>query len=637
VQLPTSWPAVPVAERLQPWLAEQLATGTTAALPVMVSGETTAAAVAAVEAAGLTRLQTWDKVGIVVAQGTPDQLRAVVGQPGVRYVEGDQPLAYTLDTAHEATRSDQALATYSAPDGSRLDGKGVTVAVIDSGIDGTHPFFTRDGESKVVQNRKNACGATFFPALNEACFQQAPTNDTDNPSAGGHGTHVAGIVAGYETTTSTPSQVPLRGAAPEATLVGLSVGAAIGLLDSNAAMNWVVEHQQNPCRSAAAQTASEVDAECPPIRATNHSYGPLSEDEQGTTFAENSATVTIQRTLISQGVTPVWAAGNSGGDGSVARTNPPAMDPTPGVLMVASYDDGQNGNRDNQLSGFSSRGKDGAPGSYPDISAPGDLITSSCRPSLAVCQGAPSYDTGDYQTISGTSMATPYVAGVVAQLVQADPAIAPGEVEELIEDNAHKFEAGAAYEADPLNADDTTSFDKGHGLVDVAATLADQQGLPAPAAPAPRCGDTTPQAVDAEGDATQVVLVDTPGPSQPDLDLREAFLRWDATAQELTFHIRVTDLGGAEGDEYFRFYITRESDVEVFAIANRDATGEVFSLRQQASGATTSLTGAFDEQADEVRIVLPAAKYGEVVPGASLAEGDTIGVGQVLGQRDTVR
>jgi len=52
-QLPTSWPAVPVAERLQPWLARQLATGAADPLRVMVSGETTAAATAAARGAGL--------------------------------------------------------------------------------------------------------------------------------------------------------------------------------------------------------------------------------------------------------------------------------------------------------------------------------------------------------------------------------------------------------------------------------------------------------------------------------------------------------------------------------------------------------------------------------------------------------
>jgi serine protease AprX len=66
-------------------------------------------------------------------------------------------------------------------------------------------------------------------------------------------------------------------------------------------------------------------------------------------------------------------------------------------------------------------------------------------------------------------MAAPYVAGVVAQLFQADPTLTPAEVESILESSAHPFTAGGAYESDPAGG--TTSFDKGHGLVDVFAAL----------------------------------------------------------------------------------------------------------------------------------------------------------------------
>jgi serine protease AprX len=165
-------------------------------------------------------------------------------------------------------------------------------------------------------------------------------------------------------------------------------------------MTWVVDHQRNPCKSAAAQ-AEPVDPECPPIRVTNHSYGPLSEDEAGSSFDGNSATVRIQRALVTQGVTPVWAGGNDGGDGRVARTNPPGMDPTPGVLMVASYNDGNVGNRDNALSGFSSRGKNGDPTTYPDLSAPGDRITSAAVSRWPSAQASPPTTPGTTRRSAG--------------------------------------------------------------------------------------------------------------------------------------------------------------------------------------------------------------------------------------------
>jgi subtilisin family serine protease len=471
--LPTSDQAAPdTAAQFHPWLEQHLTeVAPDAPLRVMVRGTSVDAADAATRAAGLTVQQRWELVDVVVGVGTPAQVRALRDQGGVVYVEGDQPLSFDLQTAHEATRSNEALATYADAAGARVDGAGVSIAVIDSGVDATHPFFQQDGASKVVVNRKNVCGIVLVPSLDEQCFQSAP--DTDTVSAGGHGTHVAGIAAGSEITTTLPAGRQLRGSAPGAKLVSLSVGAGLSLLDAAAAQNWVLEHQQNPCRSAAEQTVDEVDADCPPIRVTNHSYGPAANSQKGNSFNEETAAVRIQRALVDKGVVAVWAAGNSGGDGSLAFTNPTGMDPTPGILMVASYNDAGVGSRDNVLSTFSSRGKIGEAGSYPDVSAPGDKITSSCRAYLAVCStGRDPIDGGDYNTISGTSMAAPYIAGVVAQLVQADPSITPAAVEDALEDSAHKFTAGGAYESDPTNADGTTSFDKGHGLVDVVEALA---------------------------------------------------------------------------------------------------------------------------------------------------------------------
>ena len=634
--LPTSWPEVAVPDRLQPWLAEELRKGGTEPLRVMVSGVTIDAATAAAEATGMVVQQTWRSSGIVVAVGTPQQVRAVVAQPGVRAVEGDQPLAYQLETAHQATRSDVAQA-YTTPDGSPIGGAGVSVAIIDSGVDGRHPFFQRDGESTLVANLKNVC--TIFTAPTDLCYQQDPTNDTDTTAAGGHGTHVAGITGGVETTLSSGER--LRGSAPDVSLVGLSVGAGLSIINANSAMQWVLDHHRRPCAPADQQDGPS-DLECPPIKVTNHSYGPASVPEGGHTFNENSPTVTIQRGLVAAGVTVVWAAGNSDGDGSIATTNPPAMDPTPGVLMVASYNDAGTGTRDNQLSTFSSRGKKGDPQTYPDLSAPGDGITSACRPYLAICStgfdfrnGPGPADIGTFNTISGTSMATPYVAGVAAQLAQAQPGITPGAIETLLEDNAHQF--GDGYEDDPLSST-ATSFDKGHGLVDVAATLSTLLGLPAPGEPAPASTTSSFQVVDPEGDATQVVLVDTPLPTQPSLDVQKGFLSYDEAGQTLTASIAVTDLSagppaGSVG-EFFRFYVTKDGDPEVFLTANRNAAGERFSLRQQG-GKTVPVTGVFDEASSTVQVTFPLAEYGTVLEGRTLGAGDTLTVGQVLGQRDT--
>ncbi len=466
-------------ERLAPWLQGQLRTAPVSVpLRVMVSGERKGDASRALARTGLRLQQSWDLVGIAVGVGLPAQVRRLAAQPGVRYVEGDQPLTYTLDTAHRATRSDIARASLRTTQGKVIDGAGVSVAIIDSGIDSLHPFFSEAGVSKVVQNRKNVCGMdpAVEPTTSELCF--APVIDPDSVSVGGHGTHVAGIVAGVPLTTTGASPKAIRGAASGAKLVGLSVGATLLLIDAAAAQNWVLEHQARPCLGATDQKGP-ADAACPPIRVTNHSYGPTASSS-GNRFNPGAAEVTLQRALVKKGVVAVWAAGNDGGSGAQAFTNPPGMDETPGIVMVASYNDNGAGTRDSKLSSFSSRGKDGDPTTYPDLSAPGDHILSSCRPYLAVCSsglapvnGPGPADVATFNVISGTSMAAPYIAGVVAQLFQANPRLTPADAERILEDTAYRFTAGADYERDDpeRNRRSLTSFDKGHGLVDVYAAL----------------------------------------------------------------------------------------------------------------------------------------------------------------------
>ena len=181
----------------------------------------------------------------------------------------------------------------------------------------------------------------------------------------------------------------------------------------------------------------------------------------------------LQRALAAEGVVTVWANGNDGGDGSTSLSNPPGMDPTGGIISVASFFDQDTGTRDGVVSEFSSRGRAGDQSTYPDISAPGEAITSACRLYLAICStgldprnGPGPLDVGTFNTISGTSMAAPHIAGIVAQLFQADPTATPAEIEAALKSTAYKYTDGAAYEAGPLG---TTSFDKGYGLVDVVA------------------------------------------------------------------------------------------------------------------------------------------------------------------------
>ncbi len=616
---------------VQPWLQEQLAdAGSAEVLRVYVHADTATAAREAVAASGLRLVEVFDKVAVAVADGTPAQIDAAREQDRVTYVEGDLPVVPLLDTSHVATRGAEAVRTLNGTDGSDLDGSDISIAVIDSGIDGTHPFFREaDGSSKVVRNLKSACLFVSFTNT-DLCFTDVPGNDSDTLSTGGHGTHVAGIAAGNRTTLANGKTV--QGAAPGAKLVGLAVGQAVSVYGGNTGLNWVLNHHAAPCGAGVSVTA------CPPIRVTNNSYGAPG----GSAFDPNGVTAKLQRSLLAQGVLTVWAAGNDGGDGSGAgqTTNGPGMDPTPGILMVASYDDDGTGTRNGALSSFSSRGVKGSTDTYPDISAPGDTILSACRPYLTICNssatlpvnGPGATDVATFNTISGTSMAAPHIAGIVAQLLEGAPKASPADIEHAIENGAHRFAAGGAYEADPLNLGSQTSFDKGHGLVDVMGAYALLTGTTAPPVVAAACTDSY---TDGRGDATN--LLGNPGltPNDPSLDVVGGTLSTEAGGVRLT--VEVDDLvAGPNGQIVEQTFGLRGTSY--YALAQRATATGAMTFRYGDQGGTGggrrqlgTTTGTFDAAADTISILFPRAAL-----SPALADGEVLGGLTVTTRRDAV-
>jgi serine protease AprX len=459
---------------VQDYLAGQLAHLADAApTTVLVHGTDMAAARAAVDATGMRLITEFEKIGVAVASGTAAQVESARSQPGVTYLEGNTPIQFFDDTSNTATRGAEAAQTLTGANGSPLDGSGVSVAVIDSGVDPTHPAFrNEDGSSAVVASLKSLCLDESNTSTD--CVLPVPNVvDTDTISGGGHGTHVNGIVAGRPVTTT--DGLDLQGAAPGASLVSISTGAVLLIVGADAALNWVLENHDAPCGAGVSA------AQCPPIKVTNNSYGPIGGGE----FDPNSATVKLQRALVAEGVVTVWAAGNDGGDGSTSMTNPPGQDPTGGIISVASYYDQDTGTRDGVVSDYSSRGASSDPSTWPDISAPGENITSACRPYLPICStgldphdGPGLTDIAAWNTISGTSMAAPHIAGIVAQMFQANPSATPAQVENALKSTAYRYTDGAAY---TTVGGFTTSFDKGTGLVDVVAAAQKLTGATATA------------------------------------------------------------------------------------------------------------------------------------------------------------
>jgi serine protease AprX len=364
--------------------------------------------------------------------------------------------ASTGGTGTVATRSAQARHDLVGANGRALDGSGVSIAIIDTGIDPTHPAFALPGGgTKVVRSLSVVpCAAQQGVDSNLNCVTDLPLDVPSDLGHGGHGTFVSAVAVGNAYTLS--DGMPVGGAAPGARIVMLSATTALQGIDT--AFAWVLQNHQHPCGAAVKASV------CPPIRVVSMSWGANSPIIAG-----------LEKALISEGVVTVWAAGNSGGDGSKNATNPdPAANPTPGILSVAGYDDLQTGTRNGQLAATSSRGSKVDPRTWPDVSAPGAGITSACRAYFAVCDavgasprnGPGTTDIATYFTGSGTSWAAPHVAAVVAMLFQANPSATPARIDDVIKATAYRYRAGAPY---IRSGRYTSSFDKGAGLIDAYA------------------------------------------------------------------------------------------------------------------------------------------------------------------------
>ena len=249
---------------VQDFLAAQLGS-LTGSTTVLVHGVDAGAARAAVAASGMRTVTEFERIGVVVATGTAAQIEAARTEPGVTYLEGNAPIEMAQETSNVATRGAEAAATLTGANGEALDGSGVSVAVIDSGVDPNHPYFRNpDGSSAVVASLKSLC--LVEASTSPDCVVRVPkVVDTDTLSLGGHGTHVSGIVAGRPTTLSDGSR--LQGAAPGASLVSISTGAVLLIVGADSALNWVLENHEAPCGAGVSPAA------CPPIKVTNNSYG----------------------------------------------------------------------------------------------------------------------------------------------------------------------------------------------------------------------------------------------------------------------------------------------------------------------------------------------------------------------------
>jgi subtilisin family serine protease len=261
----------------------------------------------------------------------------------------------------------------------------------------------------------------------------------------------------------------------------------------------------------------------------------------GEPYDPNAPFSKLSSALAEAGVVVVWSAGNiedpsATNDGSENTMNTFALNPTPGVISVANHYDGEIGDRELGVHYSSARGKRGEPETYPDVAAPGWWVMAAC-PMISWCPaifGGPGTFEGDYAYFGGTSMSAPHVAGLAAVVLEANPALSPGDVEDILEDSAFKFGEASEYIADPYNADDATSYRAGHGLVDAVGAVSLALGRGPRRAPSP-CPHTVGNSVSFADRQDNLQVA-------PHYDITWVEASWPAPGDVVTVDVHVAEL-----------------------------------------------------------------------------------------------
>jgi subtilisin family serine protease len=280
-------------------------------------------------------------------------------------------------------------------------GEGMKIGIIDDGIDQTHPFFSPSGYSYPAGFPKGQTPFTTPKVIVARAFappgiSYAPARLPFDRGASEHGTHVAGIAAG-EDGTVTRTGIHLSGIAPRAYLgnyKAMGVPSQFGL-------------NGNSPELAAAVEAAVRDG----MNVINLSLGETDIEPSRDILAR------ALNAAADAGVVSAVAAGNSGDLGRGSIDSPASAAKS---IAAASSTGGHGSIETDTASDFSSLGP--APYSLafkPDVTAPGDEVASSVPG-------------GGYATLSGTSMASPHVAGAVAVLEQRHPNWSPAQIKSAL-------------------------------------------------------------------------------------------------------------------------------------------------------------------------------------------------------------
>ncbi|GHH99614.1 S8 family peptidase [Neobacillus kokaensis] len=334
--------------------------------------------------------QDFARISCCSAYVTPNGLEGILsGCRHIKKVYLNREVRALLDVAVPSANAKNVVSNRT-----KLTGKGVTIAVVDTGI---YPH--QDLAGRITG------------------FVDFVNNRTDPYDDNGHGTHCAGDAAG----DGTASSFKYVGPAPEANLVGVKVLNKIGSGSLETVMQgieWCIQHNER-------KEAPKIDIISMSLGSTAQNFGSENEDPM----------VKIVEAAWASGIVVCVAAGNEGPDAKTIAS-PGISDQ---VITVGALDDKNTPDTraDDDVASFSSRG----PTIYglikPDILAPGVNIISLRSPNsyLDKLQKANRVD-NDYFVLSGTSMATPICAGVVALMKQSKPNATPDEIKIMLKNGA---------------------------------------------------------------------------------------------------------------------------------------------------------------------------------------------------------
>jgi serine protease AprX len=334
-------------------------------------------------------------------------LKRLADDPKVKRVHHDR------EVHGEIARTAQTVGSWAAAKDYGLTGKGVGIAIIDSGITAWHDDLTVDLERKTGQRVR--------------AFVDFVNGKTTKYDDWGHGTHVAGIIAGngYDSKFQRWAISPFAHLLVLKALDGEGRGKISGII---AALDWAVTNKQ-----------------LHNIRIVNMSLGAGVFESYHT----DPLTVAAKR-AVDAGIVVVASAGNMGkaADGRAQYGAISAPGNAPWVLTVgASSTNGTSDRGDDTMASYSSRGPTMVDfAAKPDIVAPGTGTVSLAakeslfyrtKPLVSGLLGGLFYS--PYLTLSGTSMAAPVVTGTVALMLEANPKLTPNMVKAILQYTAQEY------------------------------------------------------------------------------------------------------------------------------------------------------------------------------------------------------